>query len=55
MLYEVITAAIEKFADYICAQTLTVEVKLVDTCSDIDCKEVEIDNEITTFIHITKA
>ncbi len=53
--HDAINNAVEKHADYISAQTLAVEVKLVDQCNNSDGKPVEIDDEITTFMQIEKA
>ncbi len=53
--HDAINNAVEKHADYISAQTLAVEVKLVEQCNNSDGKPVEIDDEITTFMQIEKA
>ena len=53
--HDAINAAVEKHADYIGAQTLAVEVKLVDQCNNDGVTTVEIDDEITTAMQIEKA
>ncbi len=52
---EHVNNAVEKYKDYICSQTLTVELSLVDECGDNGKVEVEIDDEIITFMRIEKA
>ncbi|MBS2100769.1 isoleucine--tRNA ligase [Carboxylicivirga linearis] len=47
--------AVEKHADYIGAQTLAIEVKLVDKCNDSTAVTVDIDDEISTLMQIVKA
>ncbi|MCU4157549.1 isoleucine--tRNA ligase [Carboxylicivirga sp. A043] len=53
--HDAINAAVEKHAGYIGAQTLAVEVKLVDQCNNDGVTTVEIDDEITTAMQIEKA
>nr|WP_319401188.1 isoleucine--tRNA ligase [uncultured Carboxylicivirga sp.] len=52
---DAINVAIEKHAEYIGAQTLAVEVKLVDNCNDNAAITVDIDDEISTLMQIVKA
>ncbi len=42
------------FKDYIAAQTLAQEVKLVDFCNEKKGKSVEIDSQVETFVCVTK-
>ena len=49
-----IDSAIIKHKDYIAAQTLAIEVVLVDKCNQNQTKEVEID-DIKTCMSIEKA
>ncbi|MBU0763988.1 MAG: class I tRNA ligase family protein, partial [Bacteroidetes bacterium] len=53
--HEAINDAIESFRDYIGSQTLAVSVKLSDNLEQNESKYVEIDNDIQTYISITKA
>jgi isoleucyl-tRNA synthetase len=53
--HDAINAAVEKHAEYIGAQTLALEVKLVDQCNNDGVTTVEIDDEITTAMQIEKA
>ena len=52
---ESLNKAVEKHADYIGAQTLAIEVKLVDKCNDNAAVTVDIDDEISTLMQIVKA
>ncbi len=51
---DVINDAVMNFKDYIAAQTLAQEVKLVDFCNESNGKSVEIDNQVETFVCVTK-
>lgn len=53
--HEAVNVAVEKHAEYIGAQTLAVEVKLVEQCNNNEGNPVEIDDEITTYMRIEKA
>ncbi|WP_430812580.1 MULTISPECIES: isoleucine--tRNA ligase [unclassified Carboxylicivirga] len=53
--HEAINAAVEKHAEYIGAQTLAVEVDLVEQCEKEGVTIVDIDDEISTALHIEKA
>jgi isoleucyl-tRNA synthetase len=50
-----INNAIEKHKAYIAAQTLAVDILLVDKCDETVSKSVDIDEEIITFMALTKA
>jgi isoleucyl-tRNA synthetase len=50
-----INNAIEKHKAYIAAQTLAVDILLVDKCDESVAKSVDIDEEIITFMAVTKA
>ncbi|MCU4177480.1 isoleucine--tRNA ligase [Carboxylicivirga sp. N1Y90] len=52
--HEAINEAVNKYADYIGAQTLAVDVKLVEQCSDSGAVTVDIDDEISTLMQIAK-
>jgi isoleucyl-tRNA synthetase len=49
-----INDAVLNFKNYICAQTLAVELQLVDELSDPTAKEIEIDKDIFTGIVVVK-
>ncbi|MFT3737367.1 MAG: isoleucine--tRNA ligase [Breznakibacter sp.] len=53
--HDAINSAIEKHRDYIAAQTLAVNILLIDSCDDSTAKSVDIDEEIITFISVTLA
>ncbi len=53
--HDAINSAVEKHSNYIGAQTLAVEVKLVEQCNDNTAITVDIDDEISTLMQITKA
>nr|WP_321405974.1 isoleucine--tRNA ligase [uncultured Carboxylicivirga sp.] len=55
MKNDAVNKAVEKHAEYIGAQTLAVEVKLVDNCNDNTAVTVDIDDEISTLMQIVKA
>jgi len=52
---ESLNKAVEKHADYIGAQTLAIEVILVEKCNDSTAVTVDIDDEISTLMQIVKA
>ncbi|MGV8830176.1 MAG: isoleucine--tRNA ligase [Breznakibacter sp.] len=52
--HEAINVAIEHYADYIGLQTLALSVKLVDQLDKSLAREVEIDENISTFMKIEK-
>jgi len=49
-----INSAINNNLDYICAEILASSLELVDTVESANGSEVEIEEEITTLISITK-
>lgn len=53
--HDSINTAIEKHRDYIAAQTLAVNILLMDSCDDSAAKSVDIDEEIITFISVSLA
>ena len=52
--HDAINVAIEHYAGYIGAQTLALSVKLVDDVDKSLAREVEIDENISTFMNIEK-
>ncbi len=52
--HDAINAAIERYAEYIGVQTLAVSVKLVDAVDKSLAREVDIDENISTFMKIEK-
>jgi len=46
--------AIEHFSDFIANQTLAVEIKLVEEVSGTEAKELDLDDELKTFIRINR-
>lgn len=53
--HDAINKAIEVHGEYIASQTLAIEVSLVEKCNENSAREVEIDEEILTYIAIEKA
>jgi isoleucyl-tRNA synthetase len=52
--HDEITEAVLNFKDYICAQTLAVDLQLVEEITDEKAKEVEIDKDISVKIIVEK-
>lgn len=49
-----LNSAIENYGDFIANQTLAVEIKLVDSIDESESKEVDLDEEIKTFIQVSR-
>jgi len=49
-----LNAAVENFGDFIANQTLAVEIKLVDKLNEGESKEIDLDEEMKTFININR-
>jgi len=49
-----LNAAVENFGDFIANQTLAIEIKLADRVNGNETKEVYLDEEIKTFIQISR-
>ncbi|MFA5815513.1 MAG: isoleucine--tRNA ligase [Bacteroidales bacterium] len=49
-----LNAAVENFGDFIANQTLAIEIKLADRVNGNETKEVDLDEEIKTFIQISR-
>ncbi len=49
-----INSAVEKHKGYIGAQTLAVEVNLVDSCNDTKARAVELEENVSTWLEINK-
>jgi hypothetical protein len=45
---------VENFGDFIANQTLAVEIKLADKVNGAESKEIDLDDEMKTFIEITR-
>ena len=51
---DAINDAVINFKDYIAAQTLAEEINLADSCNETEGKLVEIDNNVETYICVSK-
>ncbi len=51
---EAINDSVINYKDYIAAQTLAEEINLVDSCNETEGKLVEIDNNVETYICVSK-
>ncbi len=51
---DVINDAVINFKDYIAAQTLAKDIKLVDFCNESEGKSVEIENQVETLVYVKK-
>ncbi|GAF02020.1 isoleucine--tRNA ligase [Saccharicrinis fermentans] len=51
---DAINQAVINYKDYIASQTLAEEINLVDKCNESDAKRVEVDNDVETYIFVTK-
>jgi isoleucyl-tRNA synthetase len=49
-----LSAAVENFGEFIANQTLAVEIKLVEKLDGDESKEIDLDEEIKTFIHVSR-
>jgi len=49
-----LNAAVENFSDFIANQTLAIKIKLADRVNGNETKEVDLDEEIKTFIQISR-
>jgi isoleucyl-tRNA synthetase len=49
-----LNSAVENFGDFIANQTLAVEIKLADRVNGTESKEVDLDEEMKTFIQINR-
>jgi isoleucyl-tRNA synthetase len=49
-----LNAAVENFGEFIANQTLAVEIKLADKVNSAESKEIDLDEEMKTFIHISR-
>jgi isoleucyl-tRNA synthetase len=51
---DAINQSVINYKEYIASQTLAEEINLVDSCNEAEAKLVEIDNDIETYIYVTK-
>lgn len=51
---DAINESVINFKDYIASQTLAEEINLVDSCNETEGKLVEIDNDVETYICVSK-
>ncbi|MGQ1787813.1 isoleucine--tRNA ligase [Saccharicrinis sp. GN24d3] len=51
---DAINQAVINYKDYIASQTLAEEINLVDKCNETEAKLVEVDNDVETYIFVTK-
>jgi isoleucyl-tRNA synthetase len=51
---DAVNQAVINYKEYIASQTLAEEINLVDSCNEAEAKLVEIDNDIETYIYVTK-